>query len=124
MEFKIGAYVDRYIPEIMGREIPFGELRDYIGKTLILKMPRQSAVNYRLIKITSYRENVDRFYTYDNGKYIPSEPYDRIGFSTDSRRGKENSWVSEMYCSNGRLSKDPFPYPESMYELRLPVSCQ
>ncbi len=102
-----------------GTMIPFQNLNDYIGKRVVIEMPRESAVDYKVVMIKSYRKNADHSYRFNKatGEYVISHTYDKVGFSDDKRRFKENSWVGEIFCSNGRW-KPIYAYPECFYEYK------
>ena len=118
--------VDKY----KGEMIPFRDLENYVGKRIIIGMPRQSTTDYKVVKLTSYHKDCDTIYRWGSGDseshstcgWINKEAVaigkcDRVGYSDDARREKENSWVSEMYCSNGRF--DTYGnYPECMYRIK------
>lgn len=91
------GYVDNG-EEMKGRMIPFKELRDYIGQRILLEMPRQSAVDYKVIKVTNYYEG----------------EIDTIGY-TDKKKEKENAWTRDIYCRNGTGTR---MYDVCMYELK------
>ena len=121
-KFHVGEYLPgEIVEEVKGKMIPFADLEKYIGRRILVEMPRQSATDYRVIKVTSFRKDSDNVYSYDKSSKSEKERYKitgtahRIGFTTDKRKEKENSWTSEMYCSNGRYHS--YPYPECMYEL-------
>ena len=85
--------------KLKGKMIPFRDLKAYIGKRVLLEMPRQSAVDYKVIKITGYYQHDD---------------FDRVGY-TDNKK-PEHAWASESYCKNGKGAGQRFP--ECMYELK------
>ena len=104
-----------------GEMIPFQKLRDYIGKRVLIEMPRQSAVDYKVVMIKNYYENADHSYRYDpaTGEYLMEHTYDKVGFSDDKKKAhKENSWVGEIFCRNGRWKPTGnfSEYAECFYE--------
>ena len=104
-----------------GNMIPFQKLSEYIGKRVLIEMPRQSAIDYKVVIIKSYYKDADRSYRLNknSGEYEVEHTYDKVGFSDDRKKQhKENMWVGEIYCSNGRF-KPAFPYPECFYEYRV-----
>ena len=131
-KFHVGEYIPgEIVGEIKGKMIPFADLEKYIGRRILLEMPRQSATDHMVIKVTSFRRDSDEVYSdaeaykgeimYDLSSKSEKERFKligkahRIGYTTDKKKEKENSWVSEMYCANGRYKGDP--YSENMYEL-------
>ena len=99
-----------------GDEIPYQQLAEYIGQRVLLESPRQSAADYKVIIVTSYHKEIDKVYEWKDGKGKLIGTCDRIGFTDDNRRHKENSWLSEMYCRNGRYHRDG--YADTMYQLK------
>ena len=112
----LNDYVDK---KNVGKVIPFQRLIDYIGRKVVIGMPWQSGTAYRLVMITSYQKNADHSYRLNKktGEYEVEHTYDRIGYSDDKRRHKENAWVGEISCTNGRF-KPLFEYPECFYEYK------
>lgn len=123
----------------VGKMIPFQHLKDFIERKVVIDMPRQGVDHcYKVVMIKSYQENADHTYKLKkNPKKMVSNSllkdlsaerediweiehtYDRIGYSDDKgKKHKENSWVSEIYCSNGRF-KTAHLYPECFYELAI-----
>lgn len=100
----------------LGEMIPFQELKYMVGEKIIIEYPRQSATDYKVVKLTSYREEADHSYQYKDGQYVVDNTYDRIGYSDDKRSHKENSWVDEIYCRNGRFGGGNFP--ECMFTIK------
>ena len=131
-------------PEYVGAEIPFVELKNYIGKKVVKKYEG----GYKVYKVIEYIENSDTFYKRvrplpDNAlqygevvnDYIHDvcgqkeamkcyEPFltcDRVAL-TDKEGGNEaNSWISEAYCSGGRELQPltQFNYDYSFHKLNL-----
>ena len=103
-----------------GEMIPFQKLKNYIGKRVLIEMPRESAIDYKVVMIKNYYENADHSYRYnaETGDYEMEHTYDKVGFSDDKRKAhKENSWVGEIYCRNGRW-EPTFAYPECFFEYK------
>ena len=138
------GYINEEQYHIIGRELSFLELKNMIGKKCIVSSSTQSLTGYRVIRITEYFENCDKVYKkvrelpqhclkyadQVNG-YIHDvvgqkeamecyeEEYicDRVGYSDSDRSKSSNSWVSEMYCRNGR--HEPIGgFAETFYELK------
>ena len=106
-----------------GDMIPFQRLKDYIGKRVLIEMPRESAVDYRVVMIKNYYENADHSYKLNKktGKYEMEHTYDKVGYSDDKNKAhKENSWVGEIYCKNGRWKPEGnfSEYAECFYEYK------
>ena len=108
---------------IIGRELTFKELKNYIGKQIICTVKTESNPWYRVYKVIEYFENCDTYYKrvrplppngYDYGEivnsyihdvvgikecmacYEPAFTYDRIALSSNGK-DKADSWVSEFY---------------------------
>lgn len=137
------GYIDDM--SLIGRELRFNELKNLIGKKCVIACPRQSAIDYKVIKIMDYWEDHDKIYRqvkplpenclhYSDrvngyihdvvGQDIAMECYeveaicDRVGYADQDKYQQSNSWVSEMYCSNGRF--EPIAaYSETFYELAI-----
>lgn len=117
--------------EHVGRIIGFRDLENYIGKRVVLSCPSREHVYYKVVIITSFTKDSDNIWKKkDSGELINDFLYelnrrpdcytkdhvcDRIGYSDDNRRHKENSWVSEAYCSNGRW-EPLIAFPECFFE--------
>lgn len=101
-----------------GDQIPFRQLEQYIGRRVLYEMPRQDAVDYKVIQITSYHKECDRIYNWgiDNDELIGT--CDRIGYTDDNRKLKENSWVSEHFFSDGRYHDPEARYLNTTYQIR------
>lgn len=135
-----------YIDDIslIGRELRFNELQGMIGKKVLLCSPRQSAIDYKVIKITDYWVDCDKVYKmvrpipegclhYSDrvndyihdvcGQKEAMDCYeldyicDRVGFVDKDKNNQSDHFLSEMYCRNGRF--DPMnEYADTFYELR------
>ena len=101
------------VDDVKGAEIPYNDLDRYIGKKILYSMPRQGAIDYKVVLMTSFSRDCENIYDED-GK--PVGKVSRAGFSDNTRNHKENSWTNELYCSNGRY-KGEAPYQSCMYEL-------
>lgn len=123
------GYIDgNKVTDYMGSEIPYNRLGEYIGKKILYSMPRQDVVDYKIIIVTSFRENCENVWeskernskttceSTTNEAYCIVGKASRIGYTDDNRKRKKNSWVSELYCSNGRYKGDA-AYQSCMYEL-------
>ncbi len=107
-----------------GRMIPFQELKHFIGRRVLLEMPRESAVDYKVVMIKSYYENAEHSYRYNKvtGEYEMEHTYDKVGMSDENRKNhKENSWVGEIFCKNGRWKPTGnfSEYAECFYEYKV-----
>lgn len=135
------GYIDDL--SLIGRELSFNELKEMIGKKVVICAPRQSATDYKVIKVTSYWTDCDRIYkrvrplpagclNYSNqvndyvhdvcgqkeamACYELDYTCDRIGYVTKDNKNSPDHFVSEAWCRNGRFeTQDEFPY--SFYEL-------
>lgn len=114
---------------IVGRELTFQDLKNYIGKRIIECISNESNQHFRVYKVIDYFEDCDTFYKRvrplpDNtlhygeivNEYIHDvcgqkeamacyEPYftcDRVALSDKEGTDKANAWVSEAWCKDGR----------------------
>ena len=135
------GYIDNIA--LIGRELRFNELQTMINEKCLIAMPRAGAIDYKVVKIMGYWKDCDKVYKrvrklpenclhYGErvNEYVHDicgqkeamvcyeEEYtcDRVGYTDSERCKTSNSWVSEMYCSNGRY-KPITDYAESFYEL-------
>lgn len=115
---------------LIGRQLSFQELKNMIGKKCIVTAHTESHKWYKVIKIVDYFIDCDKVYKQvrdlpENdigyGDRVNDYIHDVVGIKecmdcyeveyicdrvayTDKEKTKEaNSWVSEMYCSNGRF---------------------
>ncbi len=95
-----------------GNVIRFTDLIHFVGRKVIEECytqgyPDKDSVRawQKLILITSYHKDFDQTYDLDEAtwKYVPGLKVDRIGYSDDARKQKENCWLSETYCADGRI---------------------
>lgn len=106
---------DAEVKRYKGDVIPFQELEQYVGKQVLYEMPREGMTDYKVVQITSYHKGCDLVCRADGS----DEMYvDRIGYTDDNRRKKENSWVSEMFFGNGRGHDEEDRFPVLMYEIK------
>ena len=101
-----------------GKVIPFQELANYIGRRVVIELAWQSGVCYRVVMIKNYYKDADHTYRLNKstGEYEMEHTYDKVGYSDDKKKAhKENSWVGEIHCKNGRW-KPYFEYPNCFYE--------
>lgn len=116
--------------DLVGKEIPFTDLRNYIGK----KVVKTYAAGYKVYRVIEYIEESDTYYKrvrplpesamrYGNivneyvhdvvGQKEAMKCYDvafvcdRIALSDKEGSNKANAWISEAYCSNGRYNIQP-----------------
>lgn len=130
---------------LIGRELRFDELKNLIGKKCIICSPRQSAIDYKVIKITDYWTDCDKVYKmvrklpegclqYGDwvndyihdvcgqkeamGCYELDYTCDRVGYVDKDKNNQSDHFLSEMYCKNGRF--DPVDgYADTFYELNV-----
>lgn len=112
------GYIRDDARQYIGKEIPYNELRNYIDQRIILELPRQSAVDYKVVMVKEYLTECDKVYRWHDGTAEQVGVCDRIAFTDDNKRFKTNSWISEMYCRNGRYEGGK--YPCTMYEIQQP----
>ena len=127
---------------IVGKELTFQDLKNYIGKQVICTVTTESNKWFRVYKVIEYFENHDTFYrqakplppnTYPYGEIVNSYIHDVVGIKecmecyevaytcdrvalSSNGKNKADSWISEAYCANGRFDNDD-PYAERFYEI-------
>ena len=111
--------------DLIGKVIPFRELKDKIGEKVIVNTVTSG---YRIVRIFAYYENCNTIYKrvrplpssdIGYGEYVneyihdvcgikecmacydPFMVFDAVAYS-DKDKGKANSYVSEYYCTGGR----------------------
>lgn len=131
---------------LIGKEIPFVQLKDLIGHKVVNSVITESHTWYKVYKVIDYFENSDKYYkqvrelpdnSFKYGEIVNDyihdvvgikecmECYeldftcDRIALSDSNLNNKANAWVSEANCSNGRFEYSGLPYPETFYELNV-----
>jgi len=119
------GYIDD--PDLVGKEISFPDLKNYIGKKIVKSYEQ----GYKVYKVIEYIENSDSYYKRvkplpDNalryGEYVNEYIYNVVGqkeamacyekaFSCDrvalsDKEGSEqaNAWVSEAYCKSEKYT--------------------
>ena len=109
------GYIHKDAEQHVGKEIPFRELENYIGKKVLCEMPAYNGNWYKVVIITSYHKDCDK--VYGDGEE-PIGVCDRIGYTDDNRTKNENSWVSEHFIRNGRYHDPEAKFLECFYELK------
>lgn len=112
------GYIHKDAEQYVGKEIPFRELENYIGKKVLCEVPTMDRRWYKVVIMTSYHKDCDEVYDYreDDAKLIGK--CDRVGFTDDNRQRKENCWVSEHFVRNGRYHNPEDKCSECFYELK------
>lgn len=108
-ELPLGYIKDSEVETVKGEVIPFNQLANFIETKVLMECPRQSATDYRVVLIKRYLTDCDKVYRWKDGGSEQIGTCDRVGLSDDNRRGKENMWVSEMYCRDGRYCTTDYP---------------
>lgn len=108
-ELPLGWLKDEDVALYKGDIIPFERLPDYIGERIIEELPRQSAIDYRIVLVKDYLKDSDKVYRWKDGDSELIGICDRVRLSDDNRKGKANMWVSEMYCRDGRYCTGLYP---------------
>lgn len=117
------GYIDD--PDLLGREIPFPDLKNYIGK----KVVKAYEGGYKVYKVIEYIENCDTYYkrvrpipdnAFHYDEYVNEYIYsvvgqkaamacyeaaftcDRIALSDKEGSEQANAWTSETYCKGGK----------------------
>ena len=113
-DLPLGYLKQDQIERYKGDLIPFRELEHYIGQKVLYEMPRQGMVDYKVIMIKSYYKDCDTMCLGDE----ELGTCDRIGYSDDNRRQKENSWVSEHFFKGGRFSDPEYPFANQTFKIK------
>lgn len=114
---------------VIGRELEFQELKDFIGKKIVCAKVNESNQYFRVYRVIKYIENSDTYYKrvrplpenqIQYGEIVNDyihdivgikecmacyEPFvtcDRVALSDKDTGSEPNSWISEAYCANGR----------------------
>ena len=115
-------------PDLVGEQIPFTDLRNYVGK----KVVKAYEGGYKVCKVIEYIEQSDTFYkrvrplpdTAMKYSEIVNEYIhdvvgqkeamacydvafvcDRVALSDKDGDKKANAWISEAYCGGGRFNE-------------------
>ncbi len=110
----LGYVLDNDIGAIRGASISFDRLSDYIGKKVLLEMPRQSATDYKIIKIIRFWKDCDNCYIQNGSKFTVHGKVSKVAY-VDDKKFREYS-ANELYYSNGRYAGKT-SYQSCMYEL-------
>lgn len=105
----LGYIKDNDIEKYKGTVIVFSELPEHIDERILMESPRQSAIDYRVVLVKRYLTDCDKVYRWSDGDAELVGTCDRVRLSDDNKRGKENMWVSEMYCKDGRYCTCKYP---------------
>lgn len=117
---------------LIGRELRFKELKDFVGKKVVLVSEQPYTDHYSVVKITKFWEEADAIYkrvrelperwanTYEDrvNDYIHDHcgareamacyelecTCDSVSYARKERELSGDCGVSEMYCSNGRCT--------------------
>lgn len=108
-DIRLGYIKDEEVEAYKGDLIPFSQLIDYIEKAILMECPRQSAIDYKVVRVKRYLTDIDNVYRWKNGDSEFIGTCDRVSLTDDNRKGKENMWCSEMYCRDGRYCTSRYP---------------
>lgn len=109
-ELKLGYIKDEEVEAYKGSIITFSQLADFIEEAVLMECPRQSAVDYRVVRVKKYLTDCDKVYRWSDGDSELIGVCDRVSLTDDNRKGKANMWVSEMYCIDGRYCTTKYPH--------------
>ena len=100
-----------------GRVIPFRELKNYIGRKVIVRCSTESCDWYRVVEIHSYMPDASHSYKWDNKlkDYVVEHTYDKVSYKL-KERSKDFGIDSEIYCEDGRFGP-AHDYPSRYYEM-------
>ena len=118
MDYPLG-YINRNeftLEDIKGEQIHFRDLQNMVGKKVLLEMPRQSAVDYRIVEITWFKPDAEDVYSGET--YEPIGKTDKAGINDHRGRKKSYGSISEMYTRGGRYDDDPGLYPWAIFRLK------
>ena len=115
-------------PDLVGEQIPFTDLRNYVGK----KVVKAYEGGYKVYKVIEYIEQSDTFYkrvrplpdtAMKYGEIVNEYIHDvvgqkeamacydvafvcdRVALSDKEGDKKANAWISEAYCGGGRFNE-------------------
>ena len=126
LKLELGKGFDKEMFEnFRGDELTFRDLKDYVGEKIIIEKNYNHGNVYVVVKLTSFNEDSEKVYRNSNGEYVGEYLYEiageekrksltfagmasRIGYASGIRETKENSWVSELFCANGKYSKNVY----------------
>ena len=108
-EIPLGYLKDEDVDTYKGDVIPFSQLADHIEEAVLMERPRQSAVDYKIVRVKRYLVDCDNVYRWKDGDSELIGTCDRVCLTDDNRKGKANMWCSEMYCRDGRYNRDRYP---------------
>ena len=124
--------------DLIGEVIPFRELKNRIGEKVIVGSLSGSGGNYRIVRITDYRENSHKIYKRARplppndigyGEYVNEYIHDVCGikecmdcydlfmlvdsvvFSDNDKHKNGNCFISEYWCAGGKWN-----YPQRTLE--------
>lgn len=131
---------------IVGKELTFQELKNYIAKKIIKCLSTESNQYFRVYKVIEYHEDCFTYYkrvrplppnSIGYGEYVNEYIHDVVGIKecmacyepaftcdrvalSDNGGNKSNAIVCEAYCSNGRYEEllDYQNGLESFYEVK------
>lgn len=101
-QLSLGYMADDEVAAYKGEPIPFKDLANRIEERVIEEMPREGAIDYRVVLVKKYLTDCDKVYMWKDGKAEVAGTCDRVSLSDDNRRGKANMWLSEMHCADSQ----------------------
>lgn len=130
---------------LIGKVIPFRDLKNMVGKKVIVSTMNGNGSNYRIVQITDYHENSHKIYK--RARPLPSNDigygeyvndyihdvcgikecmecydlfmeFDCVSFSDADKRKKGNCSISEYWCTGGRWNM-PASHIETFHELNV-----
>ena len=130
---------------LIGKVIPFRELKNMIGKKVIVSSTNGKGSNYRIVQITGYYENLCKIYKRARplppsdigyGEYVNDfvhdicgikecmdcydlfMEFDSVSYSDVDKRKKGNCSLNEYWCTGGRWNM-PTSFIETFHELNV-----
>lgn len=114
-ELELGYIKNEDVSRYLGKEIRFDDLGNYIGRRVIMKMPRQSAIDYKCIYLLEILQDSDDVYEWTGSGAKKVGACSRVRFTDHPRLRDVHASVSEMHCSSGRYCRDN--HPVTFYEI-------
>lgn len=131
---------------IVGRELTFQDLKNYIGKRIIECISNESNQHFRVYKVIDYFEDCDTYYKrvrplppndIGYGEFVNSYIHDVVGIKecmecyepaytcdrvalSSNGKDKADSWISEAYCGSCRFEEliDYYNDITTFYEIK------
>lgn len=97
-----------------GAEVLFYDAAERIGDLFIIEMPRQSAIDYKVVKIEKFLPDMENVYWYNGEKYIPYPTKNSRIIAYDGHR--QRCLFNDNWFANNRVCP-PVGYAYRFYEV-------